>query len=59
MKDLLEENDRLKREVEHLTLILQGVYDGLARSAEFWRNCYFEIPRDSLGTIPKTSYGGC
>ncbi len=49
MEEILEENDRLKKEVERLTETLKDLSEGLSRSVEFWRQRYFEMMRQSLG----------
>ncbi len=43
MEELLEENDRLKEEVERLTQTLESVSDGLGRSVDLWQEWYFEV----------------
>ncbi len=50
MEEILEENHRLKKEVERLTETLKDLTEGLTRSVEFWRQRYFEMVEQSLGT---------
>ncbi len=57
MKEIVEENDRLKEEVERLTETLRDLSEGLTRSVEFWRESYFEVLRDSLGTTDDSRQG--
>jgi hypothetical protein len=49
MEEILEENDRLKKEVERLTETLKDLSEGLSRSVEFRRQRYLEMLRQSLG----------
>jgi hypothetical protein len=59
MEEILEENDRLKKEVDYLTETLQEVLDGFSRSVDFWRQRYFDLLqeslRDSLGATQRST----
>jgi len=51
MKDLVEENEYLKEEIERLTQLLVNVTEGSAVSAAMWRESYFELLKQFLSTL--------
>ena len=58
MKDLVEENEYLKKEIEHLTQLLVNVSEGSAASAAMWRESYFELLKQFLSTLSRNTQCG-
>lgn len=55
MKDLVEENEYLKEEIEHLTQLLVNVTEASAAGAAMWRESYFELLKQFLSTLGRNA----